>query len=127
LPRWRIATQRQHIADAAIPEIVEDAPDFVGGVSDAGEMRHRADLLFALDALDELDGLLARAPARPVRHRNIARLDRVQLGDGLVKLSEAGVGLGREILKRNSRPAGTQDLVDAHGSECTAEDDKVTR
>src|SRR5437016_3559598 len=54
--RW-IATQGQDILDPCIPKIIKDFPDLLGRMTDAREMRHRADVQFVLNALDQADGL----------------------------------------------------------------------
>jgi hypothetical protein len=38
----RVAAEGQDVLHAFLPQLVEDAPDFVGGMADAGEVGHRA-------------------------------------------------------------------------------------
>src|SRR2546421_10738552 len=84
-------------------------------MTDTREVCHRADLDFVLDLLDELDGLLARRSPRAVGDRNIARPQRAQVFDRLVKQLEPGLGLRREELEADGRLTFAEDLVDAHG------------
>ena len=65
--------------------------------------------------LDQLDRLLTRAAAGAVGDRDVGRVQRVELVDGLVKLLEAGLVLRREELEGDGRLALPDDLVDPHG------------
>ena len=114
LPGRRVAAQGEDVADAAVPQVVEDAADLVGGVADAGQVGHRADADLVLDLLDQLDGLLPRAPAGAVGDGDVARLERAQVLDRLVELREARLVLRREELERDGGLALAQDLVDPH-------------
>ena len=50
LPGGRVATKGKHVSNPAFPQVVEDRPDLLGGVADAGEMRHRSDLQLILNS-----------------------------------------------------------------------------
>ena len=95
-------------------EAVEDGGDLVAVVADAGEVRHRLDAVLALDAGDDVDGLLARAAAGAVGDRDEARRQLAQPVDGAQQRLLAGVGLGREELEREHRLALVEQVADAH-------------
>src|SRR6185369_13906678 len=107
--------QRQYVADAAVPQFVEDAADLVGRVPDAGEVRHRADADLVLDLPDQVHRLLPRAPAGAVGHRDVAGVVWLELLDRLVELREPLLVLRREELEAHRRSAESQDLIDTHG------------
>src|SRR6266581_33553 len=66
----RVATQREDVRDPLALHPVEDRARFVGGVR-TREVRHRLDVVLALDACDELERLL---PGRlAIRDRNPVR------------------------------------------------------
>jgi hypothetical protein len=110
----RIAAQGEHVADAGVPEVVEDAADLVGGVADAGQVGHRADLELVLDAGDEIDGLLAGGAAGAVRDADVGRLEGVQFADGGIELGPAGLVPGGEELEGDCGEAEVEEAVDAH-------------
>src|SRR5437879_5772866 len=66
----RIAAEREDVLDAGIAELIEDLAELARGVADAGEMGHRLEPDFALDARHEFDGEVASAPARAVGDRH---------------------------------------------------------
>ena len=110
----RIAAQRQHVVDPAVAQPVEDGGDLVAVVPDAGEVRHRLDAVLALDPGDDVDGLLARAAAGAVGHRDEARRQIAQLGDGAHQRLLARLGLGRKELEREHRFAPAEQVADPH-------------
>src|SRR2546429_4193563 len=66
LPCRRIAAQRQHIANPRLPKLIENRANFLGRMSDAGEMSHRADLQLILNARNQIHRLLPRRSAGAV-------------------------------------------------------------
>ncbi len=82
----RVATQREDVRDPLALHPVEDRARFIGGVR-AREVRHRLDVVLALDARDELERLVPcrlaicdRDPVRRVaRERSDGLLDRGDL------------------------------------------------
>jgi enterochelin esterase-like enzyme len=119
LARLRVAAEGQDVADAGVPQFVHDPAQFLGGVADAGEVGHRADLQLVLDALDQIDGLLAGAPAGAIGDGDVAGVQRVQFADRPVELREPLLVLGREKLERYRRLPQPNDLVNPHRSDST--------
>jgi hypothetical protein len=84
-------------------------------VADAGQVRHRADLRFALDSFDELDGLLPRRSPGAVGNRDVAGPEGFEVFDGLKERREASFGLRGEELERDRGFALAENLVNPHG------------
>src|SRR5688500_19610125 len=60
--RWRIAAQREEIADAAGASFLRHLAKLRDGGVDAGQVHHRGDAVLALNPIDDAEGLVARAP-----------------------------------------------------------------
>src|SRR4051794_38961385 len=80
-------------------------------------MRHRADLDFVLDLLDEFNGLLPRRAAGAVGHGNVARMERAEFFDGLIEVLETGFVFRGEEFETHRGFALAQEIVDAHRRE----------
>ena len=113
----RIAAQREHVVDAGRAHLVERRAQLGHGGADAGEVRHRLQAELVLDALDDLDRLLAGRAARAVGDRHERRLERLQLARARAyRFCSPASRLRREELEGEDRlGAGGEDLVDAHG------------
>jgi hypothetical protein len=69
-------------------------------------MHHRRQAMLALNAIDDSERLVARAPTGPVSHRTIIRPRREQRRDGPgKKVPFALLGFRREEFERDRRPA----------------------
>src|SRR5262249_42450166 len=111
--RW-IAAQGQDVFDSAAVQVIEDRRDLVAIVADAGEVGHRFDAVVALDARDDVDGLLPRTAAGTVSDRHEARLQRAQVGHGTHERLLAGRGFRRKELEREDRFPPAEELADPH-------------
>src|SRR5262245_53959803 len=111
--RW-IAAQGQDVFDSAAVQAIEDRRDLVAVVADAGEVGHRFDAVVALDARDDVDGLLPRTAAGTVGDRHEARLQRAQVGHRAHERLLAGRRLGRKELEGEDRFLPAEQLADPH-------------
>ncbi|CAB4605689.1 unannotated protein [freshwater metagenome] len=108
----RIAGQRQDVRYAGGLVLVEQRIDLVAGVADAGEMGHRrdADVLFDVD--HHVAGALTGGTTGAIGDRHERRIERSEIGDGLLERACGLVGLRREELERTGA-SGSEKVGDA--------------
>src|SRR3989442_1782506 len=80
----------------------------------ARQVRGRGEHAAGLDPGHKLVRGIARRSAGAVRDRDELRLERLELGDGLVQLLRALRRLGREELEREGRRVGVKEVADVH-------------
>ena len=98
----RVAAQGEDVLDAALGGFGEDGGKLFLRRVDAGEVHHGGESVLALDAVHDVDGLVARAATCAVGHGAEVRAQLHQLGNVfLEKVLLALVGLRREKLERN--------------------------
>ena len=110
----RITPQRQDVLDPVGLERVEHARDVLARRSHTGDVGHRFDARVALDALDQLDGLVAGGSAGAVCHRYVAGAERPEGVDRLEEPGEPLLFLGRKELEGNRRRSGREHVADLH-------------
>jgi hypothetical protein len=103
----RIAAQGQDVFTAERADFFEQRTHFIAGVVDAGEMRQRRQLVFALDAVHNHQRFLPRAAAGAVGDGAKIRL--AESNAGILSFQEAAVAFvrfRRKKFKGNDRSAG---------------------
>ena len=117
----RVAAQCEHVVDAGLADLVEDAAQLFGGGADAAQVGHRLDGVAVLDVADDVERAVARGAAGPVRDRGEVGLQRAQRVERALEVALAVGRLGREELEREDRlalaRAGRDDVVDPHGGK----------
>src|SRR4030095_4887785 len=78
----RIAAQREHVRDAQRSRLLEHRASLVDRRVDAREVRHRGDLVLALNAVDDAECLVASAAAGAVCDRAEIRVQRSERRNG---------------------------------------------
>src|SRR5438067_11082949 len=102
-----IAAQGQNIFDSQSPDLSDDVADFFAGGIDTGQMGHGRELVLALNAIDDHQGLFPGAAARAVGDGAIIGLKREQGGDGLLQeILVALIGFRRKEFKRDDGTFG---------------------
>ena len=87
----------------AARDLVEDLAQALDRLADAGQVRHRLEAEVLLDPLRDLDRALARGAGRAVGDRDVVGAVLLQLGERLLEVALALVGLRREELEREAR------------------------
>src|SRR5258708_2258020 len=64
----RIAAQRENIFTSDRLDLLQQLADLLAGVVDTGEMSERGEVMFALDAIHDHQGLFTRAAAGAIGH-----------------------------------------------------------
>ena len=100
---WRIAAQRDDMADADIVIAADDIVDLAARSADAGQMRCRQQLGFSQDAGDGGMGALAGRTAGAIGHGDEVGRERRQTLDRLPQAALHLLGLRREELERDRR------------------------
>ena len=118
LAAGRIAAQQEHVLDARLGHLVEDARHVVSGRPGAGDVCHRLDLGVELETLDEVDGPGPLRASGPVGHRDEGGPQRPERLHGQEELPLPLVGAGREELEGEDRLAALacepEDVRDLH-------------
>ena len=97
----------------------QDLLDLRLAVADAGQVRDRVERGGLLQPQHQIVGQLPRRAAGAVGHRDERGLQRLQVGDVLVKRLGVGLGLGREELERDRGLVGGEDVVNMHWGQYT--------
>src|SRR5262245_50506054 len=113
----RIAAQCQHVLDPERANAIEHAAGIGPRRVHARQVRHRRQVVFALDAVHDRERLVARAATGAVRDRTEVRTQPAKRRNGLLdERALALVGLGREELEGNDgapgNPSGGVDVTD---------------
>ena len=113
LARCEVAAQRQDVADAAVPELIQVRRHFVAAVVDAREVAHRPNPEILLHPRRQIDRR-ARA-ATGARDRDEVWVEGLQVRDSAPERGDPGVVFGREELETEGGTLGFEEAVDAHG------------
>src|SRR6266446_3710591 len=105
LAAWRIAAEREHVADPGIADDAELLLQLLARDAHAGEVGHGLDLGVALDASHHLQRAPARGPARAPGHADVRRSQRPQGAERFEQRGHARVVFRREEFEREDRLA----------------------
>ena len=109
----RIAAQRQDVFDADAARLGDDLADLRAGVVDAGQVEHGGEVVLALDAVHDHEGLVARAAPGAVGDGTEVGLEPQQRGNGFFEqIAVAFLRFRREEFKGNDRALGGQSFGD---------------
>ena len=117
----RIAGQGQDVVHAVAVVVVQQLGQLLLGVADAGQVRHRRMGVLFVERDDQVTGAVPGGTAGAVGDRHERQVQRVERLDGALQELLARLGLGREVLDAQRRPAALVQLIDdaGHGVERT--------
>src|SRR5437763_4069230 len=115
-----VAAQGEDVVDPRGGDLIEDLPQPADRLADARQVRHRLDAEVPLDRRRDLDSAVSRRAAGAVGDGHIRRLILAEVIQSALQLGLALLGLGREELEGEDRPALLEDLVDTHRARLRA-------
>jgi hypothetical protein len=113
VPR-RIPAECQDVAHARLGVALHDRGDVGLAVAHTGEVRHRIEGGFALDAHHEVVRQITRRPAGAVGHAHERRLVRFEFANGREQRLRAFGGLRWKKLKGEGGTPRGEDVTDVH-------------